>query len=125
MLYRYCIINQHIATKASNINGWEYLVVILYVSFYEVADDGIGVGMLGMIQTVTIPLLIHYCILSTTYSTNNYNVNNSNKSYRIMGNNCKLSEINKNNCNIPVVFVLDVVYTTISFTKRGSKYENG
>ena len=25
----------------------------------------------------------------------------------------------------PIVFVLDVVYTTISFTKRGSKYENG
>ena len=27
--------------------------------------------------------------------------------------------------NIPIVFVLDVVYTTISFTKRGNKYENG
>ena len=37
-----------------------------------------------------------------------------------MGNNCKLSEINKNNCNIPIVFVLNVVYNTHSFTKRGS-----
>lgn len=27
--------------------------------------------------------------------------------------------------NIPIVFVLNVVYTTISFTKRGSNYENG
>ncbi len=27
--------------------------------------------------------------------------------------------------NILIVFVLDVVYTTISFTKRGNKYENG
>ena len=27
--------------------------------------------------------------------------------------------------NIPIVLVLDMMYTTISFTKRDSKYENG
>ena len=43
-----------------------------------------------VIQIVTITLPIHYCISSTTYIINNYNVNNSNKSYGIL-------EIDKNN----------------------------
>ena len=32
-----------------------------------------------VIQTLTITLPINYCISSTTYTTNNYNVNNTNK----------------------------------------------
>ena len=74
--------------KARYTNGWEYLIVILYVLFYESVDDGIGVGMLyyvrPVLQIVTNPLLITYCTLSTTYTTNNYNVNISNESYRII-----------------------------------------
>ena len=54
--------------------------MILYVSFYELVDDGIGVGsvvvVLDQIQTVTIPLPIHHCIHSTTYGITNYNINN-------------------------------------------------
>ena len=111
--------------KASNINGWEYLVVIHIISFYVVVGDGNGVGMLDLIQIVTNPLLISYCISSTTYPINNYNVNSKQWKLQNIGNNCKLYEINKNNCNYPIVFVLNVVYTTISFTKRGNKYENG
>ena len=45
------------------------------------------------IQTVTITLPIHYCIPSTTYTINNYNVIMSNENYRIL-------EINKNNYKI-------------------------
>ena len=98
--------------------------MIRIVLCYRFCCYGIGY-VRPAVQIVTITLPIRYYILSTTYSTNNYNVNISNESYRI-------SEINKNNykfiyisCYIPVVFVLDVVYTMISFTKRGSKYENG
>ena len=47
------------------------------------------------VQIVTITLLIHYCILSTTYATNNYSVIISRENHRIIGNNWKLSEINK------------------------------
>ena len=76
-------------------------------------------------QTVTIPLLIPYWIPFTNYATTSYNVNNKQRKIQNIRNYCKYSEINKNNYNIPIVFVLNVVYTTISFTKRGNKYENG
>ena len=62
------------------------MMCIIYV-------DEVVVYVRPAVQTVTNPLLIHYCILSTTYATNNYSVNNTNKNYRI-------SEINKNNYKI-------------------------
>ena len=98
------------------------MMCIIYV-------DEVVVYVRPAVQTVTITLLIHYCILSTTYSTNNYNVNNK---QRKLQNNQKFSEIYKNSykyiyitCYIPIVIVLNVVYDTHSFTKRGNKYENG
>ena len=72
--------------KASDINGWEYLVVIHIISFYVVVGDGNGVGMLDLIQIVTNPLPIHYCIFSTTYSITIYIVIISNKKLQNIGN---------------------------------------
>ena len=40
-------------------------------------------------------------------------------------NNWELSEIYLYCANILIVFALDMVYNTHSFTKRGKKYENG
>ena len=94
------------------------MMCIIYV-------DEVVVYVRPVIQTLTNPLLIHYCISSTTYAITIYNVKISNENYRILEilwNSYKYMYIN---CYIPVVFVLDVVYTTISFTKRGGKYENG
>ena len=73
------------------------MMCIIYV-------DEVVVYVRPVVQIVTITLLIHYCILSTTCPTNNYNVNNSNESYRIIRNNWKLSEINKNNYEYPYCF---------------------
>ena len=42
-----------------------------------------------VIQTLTIALPIHYCILSTTYAITNYNVKISNENYRIIRNSLK------------------------------------
>ena len=60
-----------------------------------------------VLQIVTITLPIHYCILSTAYAITIYNVKISNKSYRIL-------EIYLYHSNYPIVFVLDVVYNSVS-----------
>ena len=67
--------------------------MILYVSFYELVDDGIGVGMLyyvrPAVQIVTITLPIHYCIPYTTYATTNYNVNSKQQKSKNIRNSLK------------------------------------
>ena len=71
--------------------------MICIVSFYEVVGDVSGVGCVRpVIQTLTIHLLIHYCISSATYLTTNYIVNNKQQKLRNIRNNWKSSEINKN-----------------------------
>ena len=110
------------------IEAYSVIRMIWYVSFYVIDFVVMALDMLDMIQTVTITLLIYYCILSTTYAINIYNVKISNKNYRILEilwNKWKYWQIYLCCANITIVFVLNVVYTTISFTKRGSKYENG
>ena len=64
--------------------SYSIIRMIWYVSFYVIDFVVMVLDMLDMIQTVTITLLIYYCILSTTYAINNYNVKISNKNYRIL-----------------------------------------
>ena len=75
------------------------MMCIIYV-------DEVVVYVRPAVQIVTNPLPIHYCILFTTYATTIYNVKISNKNYRIL-------EII---INIPVVFVLNVVYDSVSIS---------
>ena len=99
--------------------------VIRMIRYVSVMTFDIMGYVRPVIQTVTITLPIHYCISSTTYTITIYIVIISNENYRIL-------EIIVNYLKYiyiilatTIVFVLNVVYTTISFTKRGSKYENG
>ena len=75
--------------KASDSKGREGLRVsysvirmMRYVSFCVIDFVVMTLDVLDLIQIVTNPLPIHYCISSTTYATTDYNVNNSNESYR-------------------------------------------
>ena len=90
--------------------------MIRIVLYYRFCCYGIGY-VRPAVQTLTITLPIHYCILSTTYAITIYNVKISNENYRIFRNPLKYIYII---LATPIVFVLDVVYTMISFTKRGS-----
>ena len=83
--------------KASDSKGRDGLRVsysvirmVLYVSFY-VIDFVVTIwDMMGYVrpavQIVTITLLIHYCISSTTYAITNYNVNNKQWKLQNIGN---------------------------------------
>ena len=65
------------------------MMCIIYV-------DEVVVYVRPVIQIVTNPLLIHYCILSTTYATNNYSVIIAEKTHRtleIIGNSYKYTII--------------------------------
>ena len=70
------------------------MMCIIYV-------DEVVVYVRPAVQIVTITLPIHYCISSTTHFINNYNVNNKQWKLQNIRNNCKLSEINKNNYRYP------------------------
>ena len=58
---------------------YEDIIMILYVSFYELYWCRNVVVVLDLIQIVTIQLLIHYCLFSTTYANTIYNVKISNE----------------------------------------------
>ena len=53
------------------------MMCIIYV-------DEVVVYVRPAVQIVTITLLIHYCISSTTYAITIYNVKISNENYRIL-----------------------------------------
>lgn len=90
-IYRKLLVDrQYVVAKASDSKGREGLRVsysvirmIRYVSFCVIDFVVTVLDVRHDIQTVTIPLLIHYCILSTTYANANYIVI-SNKNYRIL-----------------------------------------
>ena len=63
-----------------DIEDWYYLIVLLewygmYIHIYPYIGNDIGY-VRHDIQIVTITLLIHCCIPSTTYAITIYNVNN-------------------------------------------------
>ena len=88
------------------------MMCIIYV-------DEVVVYVRPAVQIVTITLLIHYCISSTTYAITIYNVKISNENYRILeiiGNSYKYIYIV---LIIPIVFVLDMVYNSVSINFIG------